>query len=167
MAIRKSRHPLPPGPSYKYLVSACLAGIRCTYNGNDKLDRRIRLLVGQGKALPVCPEVLGGSNVPRPCCEIRGGDGAGVLDGFAKAVTGSGRDISRVLTGGAARTLAIAKRYGIRNAILKSKSPSCGVGRIYDGSFTGRLVKGDGVTAALLRRSGVNVITEKGKIRGE
>ena len=159
MAIRRNKKTA----TYTYLVSACLAGIRCTYNGSHKLTRKIRRLAEEARALPVCPELLGGSSIPRPSCEIRGGDGQDVLEGRAKVVTHSGKNISRILIKGAARTLGLAKKYGIKKAVLKSKSPSCGAGRIYDGSFSGRLKKGDGVTAALLRRNRIAVFTEKDK----
>lgn len=163
MAIRRNRKTKRDAPTYTYLVSACLAGIRCTYNGGHKLTRKIRRLAEEAQALPVCPELLGGSSIPRPSSEIRGGDGQDVLKGRAKVVTHSGKDISRVFIKGAARTLGLAKKYGIRKAVLKSKSPSCGVGRIYDGTFSRRLKKGDGVTAALLRRNKIAVFTEKAK----
>jgi len=148
-------------PKYNYLVSACLAGIRCTYNANHKLKKKIQRLTEDGMAIAICPEILGGSKVPRRVCEIQGGDGYDVLDGSAKAIECSGRNISKVLIKGARRALGAAKRYGITKAILKSKSPSCGCGRIYDGTFTRRLIKGDGVTTALLRRNGISIFTEK------
>ena len=150
-------------PSYIFLVSACLAGINCTYKGKNKLDRRVRKLTDQGLALPVCPEMMGGSPAPRQACEIVGGDGADVLDKKARVVTPSGQDISRMVLKGAREALRTAQRCGIKKAILKSKSPSCGCGHIYDGTFSRRLRKGDGVTAALLRRNHIRVYTEKDK----
>ena len=163
MAIRKNRIIKHDAPTYTYLVSACLAGMNCTYNGGHKRTEKICQLVEDGRALPVCPELLGGSSVPRPSCEIRGGDGHDVLDGRAKVVTHLGKNISSVLIKGASRTLELAKKYKTKMAVLKSKSPSCGAGRIYDGSFSSRLKKGDGVTAALLRRNKIAVFTEKDK----
>lgn len=148
-------------PSYIFLVSACLAGINCTYTRENKLDERVRNLADHGLALPVCPEVMGGSPAPRQTCEIVGGDGADVLDRKARVVTPSGQDISRILLKGAHEVLRAAQRCGIKKAILKSKSPSCGCGHIYDGTFSRRLKKGDGVTAALLRRNNIRVYTEK------
>lgn len=150
-------------PKYTYLVSACLAGIRCTCDGGHKLAKKIERLAEDGQALSVCPELLGGLGIPRPSCEILGGDGTDVLNGRAKVITHSGRDISRTLIKGAARALGLAKKYGIKKAVLKSKSPSCGAGRIYDGSFSGRLKKGDGVTTALFRINRIAVFTEKDK----
>lgn len=163
MAIRRNRKNKRDRPAYAYLVSACLAGIRCTYNGGHKLTRKIRRLTEEAQALPVCPELLGGSGIPRSSCEILGGDGRDVLEGRAKVVTHSGEDVSRMLIKGAVRTLGLAKKYRIKKAVLKSKSPSCGAGRIYDGSFSCHLKKGDGVTAALLRRNGIAIFTEKDK----
>lgn len=159
-ALRKNKCPRAK-PSYAYLVSACLAGIHCTYNGSAKLKRRIRKMARDGTALPVCPEIMGGSSVPRRTCEILGGDGGDVLAGRARVVTPEGRDITPVLVRGARDSLKLARAFGIRKAILKSRSPSCGAGLIYDGTFRRRLVKGDGVTAALLRRNKIRVYTEK------
>ena len=157
MASRGSEAP----PSYTFLVSACLAGINCTYRGKNNLKKKIKRLVDTGQALPVCPEVLGGEPIPRQKCEIRGGDGAGVLDKLARAVTRSGRDISKSLIRGSRETLRLAKKYKIKKAILKSESPSCGYGRIYDGTFGHHLIKGNGVTAALLGRNKIKIRTER------
>jgi len=147
-------------PSYTILVSACLAGIQCTYAGGAKERPHIRKMAEQGTALAICPEVLGGSPIPREACEISGGDGADVLDKKAKVITVSGSDVSGKLIAGARKTLQLVNRYRIKTAILKSKSPSCGSGWIYDGSFTGTLKKGDGVTASLLRRKNIKIFSE-------
>lgn len=146
--------------TYRYIVSACLAGVDCAHNGGNKAARSVRSLVESGEALAVCPEVLGGAAIPREACEITGGDGGDVLDGAAKAVSAAGRDVTSVLARGARRTLALARRHDIGHAILKSKSPSCGAGLIYDGTFTRTLRRGDGVTTALLRRCGIEVVNE-------
>ena len=110
--------------------------------------------------IPVCPEQLGGLSTPRPPAEIVGGDGVDVLDGCASVITVEGEDKTSEFLGGAHQTLEIAKSQNAAHAVLKSRSPSCGCGRIYDGSFTGELGDGDGVTAALLRRHGIRVMTE-------
>jgi uncharacterized protein YbbK (DUF523 family) len=144
-----------------FIVSACLAGINCTYNGKNKLNPHIRALIKNGLAVPVCPEVLGGSGVPRERCEISGGDGERVLAKKAAVITLSGKDITPRMISGARKTLAIAKTLGIERAILKSRSPSCGCGVIYDGTFKGNLKKGDGVTAALLLKNGITIFNEK------
>lgn len=99
--------------------------------------------------------------MPRERCEISGGDGARVLAKRATVKTLSGKDITGTMVSGARKTLAIAKRLGIKRAVLKSKSPSCGCGMIYDGTFKGKLRKGDGVTAALLLKHGIKIYNEK------
>jgi uncharacterized protein YbbK (DUF523 family) len=163
MASRQKSNPRDPGtvPDRLFIVSACLAGINCTYNGKNKLNAHVRGLIGKGLAVAVCPETLGGSSVPRERCEISGGDGARVLAKEAAVKTLSGKDITDKMVSGARKTLAIAKRMGIKRAILKSKSPSCGRGIIYDGTFKGVLRKGDGVTTALLIKNGIKVYNEK------
>lgn len=110
--------------------------------------------------IPVCPEQLGGLSTPRPPAEIVGGDGTDVLDGCASVITVEGEDKTREFLDGAHQTLEIAKSQNAAHAVLKSRSPSCGCGRIYNGTFTGELGDGEGVTAALLRRHGIQVMTE-------
>ena len=110
--------------------------------------------------IPVCPEQLGGLSTPRPPAEIVGGDGADVLNGCASVITVEGEDKTREFLDGAHQTLEIAKSQNAAHAVLKSRSPSCGCGRIYNGTFTGELGDGDGVTASLLRRHGIQVMTE-------
>lgn len=153
-------------PSDRFIVSACLAGVRCCYDGKDRIHSRVRRMVDEGIALPVCPEVLGGRPIPRDRCEIRGGDGGKVLSNKAKVVTESGNDISRKMILGAKRALTCAKIFGANSAILKSKSPSCGVGMIYDGSFSGKLVIGNGVTAELLLKNNIFIQNEKDRTYG-
>ncbi|MFH1478775.1 MAG: DUF523 domain-containing protein [Candidatus Omnitrophota bacterium] len=137
------------------LVSACLAGIKCAWDGKGREKENIKALVAQGKAIPVCPEVLAGRAIPRERTEIEDGDGEGVIKGAKKVYEETGKDVTGEFLKGAYLTLDIIKTYKIKEAILKSKSPSCGVGRVYDGSFKGGLVKGDGVTTALLKKEGV------------
>ncbi len=162
MASRRNSSGLPGTAAGRgFIVSACLAGINCTHNGKNKLNFHIRELVENGRGVAVCPEVLGGSSVPRERCEISGGDGARVLAKRATVKTPSGKDITGTMVSGARKTLAIAKRLGIKRAVLKSKSPSCGCGMIYDGTFKGKLRKGDGVTAALLLKHGIKIYNEK------
>ena len=133
------------------LVSACLLGTPCRYDGKSKADARVLALAESRAMIPVCPEQLGGLPTPRPPAERRGEqivalDGADVSDAFAR---------------GAEETLRLARLFGCQRAILKARSPSCGRGRIYDGSFTGKLVSGDGVAAALLTENGVEVYGEE------
>lgn len=134
------------------LVSACLAGVPCRYDGKANSVPAIAALAARGEAVPVCPEVLGGLPIPRTPCE-RQPDGR-VLDR-------EGEDRSAAFERGACRALAICKAHGCVCAVLKARSPSCGRGEIYDGSFTHTRVPGDGVFAALLREEGIPVLTEE------
>lgn len=145
------------------IVSACLAGINCKYNGGSNENSEIRELVEKGLAIPVCPEQLGGCPTPRPTAEISGGAGADVLDGRCKVLRKNGDDATSEFVKGATEVLKIAKMVHADKAILKSKSPSCGCGMIYDGTFSGKLKDGNGVTAELLIRNGLAVTDEKTK----
>lgn len=142
------------------IVSACLAGINCKYNGGNNLHRDIEKLSSQGKVVLVCPEQLGGCNTPRSKAEIKGGTGAEVLDGTSKVLREDGEDTTLEFVNGAKEVLKIAQLVGVKKAILKAKSPSCGVGTIYDGTFSGKLIAGNGVTAELLCRNGIEILTE-------
>jgi uncharacterized protein YbbK (DUF523 family) len=143
------------------LVSACLMGIPCRYDGGSCPQDQLQALAAKGSVLPLCPEVVGGLPTPRPPAEIRGGDGSDVLEGQAQVVNIEGKDVTAQFLAGAQEALRVAQRWGIKEAILKARSPSCGVGQIYDGSFSGRLVEGDGVTTALLKREGIIVRNEE------
>ncbi len=144
-----------------YLVSACLLGICTRYDGGCCPVPRLIRLAAQGLAVPVCPEVAGGLPIPRPPAEIVGGDGQAVLDRQARVLTIEGEDVTGAFLAGARQALETAQRLGIRQAVLKDDSPSCGCHRIYDGSFSGRLVSGRGVTAALLQCNGITVLSEE------
>ncbi len=137
------------------LVSACLAGVNCAWDGKSRLNKKIKELVDDKLAISICPEVLGGRDIPRTKTEIKGGSGEDVLDRKARVFDEHKKDVTDEFLKGAYLVLQTAKKYNIKKAILKSKSPSCGVGRIYDGSFKGNLVRGDGVTAALLKMEGL------------
>jgi uncharacterized protein YbbK (DUF523 family) len=158
-----TNEPLPaPLPSEGLiLVSACLAGRRCRFDGSANPDDTISKLVAEGRAVPVCPEVDGGLGTPRPRAEIRGGDGADVIAGTASVMTHEGEDVTDAYLKGARRALERAKATGATTAVLKSRSPSCGAGHVYDGTFTSTLQAGDGVTAALLRSEGLTVLTDE------
>lgn len=145
----------------RYVVSACLAGARTRYDGTAATSAFVERLVREGRALPVCPEQLGGFSTPRFPMEISGGNGSDVLDGEAGVFTREGHDVTERFTRGAFEAAGLAALYGANRAILKSRSPSCGCGLVNDGSFTGRLAEGDGVFAALLKRSGIDVRTEE------
>jgi uncharacterized protein YbbK (DUF523 family) len=130
-----------------YLVSSCLAGINCRYDGNNNLDEKVAELVKAGKAISVCPEVLGGLATPRDPSEI-------ILDdeGNKKVVTEQGKDVTAEFKLGAEKTLEIAKVVDAKKVILQQRSP--------DGTFSGNLIKGNGLTAELLIKNGIEVLTE-------
>ncbi|BDD06953.1 DUF523 domain-containing protein [Aureibacter tunicatorum] len=139
---------------YEYLVSACLIGEKCRYDGNDNLKVNIAELVEQKRAIAVCPEELGGLPTPRPPAEIM------EIDGEKRVVTVEGVDVTENFVIGAHKALEIAKKYGLRKAILKSKSPSCGSGLIYDGSFSRKLIKGNGIASDILSRQNIDICDE-------
>lgn len=147
----------------RVLVSACLLGERVRYNGNDAASASPVLArwLGEGRLVPFCPEVKGGLGVPREAAEIQGEGGAAVLDGGAKVVTASGRDVTAAFLAGAHLALERARADGVRLAVLKEGSPSCGSGFVYDGSFTGARREAPGLTAALLERHGIRVFSER------
>ncbi|MBI5873222.1 MAG: DUF523 domain-containing protein [Candidatus Omnitrophica bacterium] len=141
----------------KVLVSACLAGINCVYDGTNKLNPVFAKMFERGEALIFCPEVLGGLNIPHDPSEISGGDGFDVLSARARVVSKKGDDVTPYFLKGAEKVLRLAQKHGIRCAVMKSKSPSCGCGFIFDGTFSKKLIAGYGVTAALLKKNGVEV----------
>jgi len=144
------------------LISACLLGIRCAWDGKDnyKSDKAIELLNSE-TLIPICPEQLGGLKTPRIAQEIQGGTGEDVLDEKRKVLNRNGEDVTEEFIRGAEETLKIARLFHIKEFIGKSKSPSCGCGQIYDGTFSQKLIDGDGVTTALLKRNGIRVISEE------
>jgi uncharacterized protein YbbK (DUF523 family) len=145
----------------KILVSRCLLGHRVRYDGGaswpfDLLEQWIE----EGRVVPLCPEVAGGLPTPRAAAEIPGGQGGQVLDGIAAVITTDGEDVSAQFLEGARQALELVQKHGIRVAVLKANSPSCGNLLTYDGTFSGVKVNGEGVTAALLKRHGVRVFSE-------
>ena len=143
------------------LISACLCGIPCRYDGKSQPNAEAVRLVSTGKALPVCPECLGGLPIPRISCEIVGGSGEDVLAGSAKVIANAKEgpiDMTDKFIKGAYLCLQAARDCGADTVMLKANSPSCGCGRIYDGTFSGAKRDGDGVATALLRAVGLNVI---------
>ena len=140
------------------IISACLIGVNCTYNGDNNLRQCDIEQVLQGDMLPVCPEQLGGLSTPRPPSEIVDGTGEDVLAGKAGIYTKDGFDVSSTFIRGANETLRLARLANAELVILKQNSPSCGCGRIYDGTFTGTIRKGNGVTTALLLREKFRVL---------
>lgn len=148
------------GPEEPILVSACLAGRAYRFDGAANQDDEVDRLVAEGRAVLVCPEEDGGLGTPRPPAEIVGGDGSDVLAGRARVVTRAGDDVTEAYVAGAHLALEAARRAGARSAILKARSPSCGAGGVYDGSFTRTLRPGDGVTTALLQANRIEVRTD-------
>lgn len=147
------------------MVSACLAGVPCRYDGRSRPDGAVVAAVARGTAVPLCAEVIAGLPTPRPPAEVQGGDGADVLDGTASVTTDDGEDVTEAFVRGAQAVASYLTEHGLTEAVLQSRSPSCGCGQIYDGSFTGTLVDGDGVLTATLKRSGV-VVTSRAGIGG-
>lgn len=145
----------------KILVSRCLLGHRVRYDGgaSGPFDQ-LAHWQAEGRVVALCPEVAGGLPTPRAAAEIPGGQGSEVLDGRAQVLTSDGEDVSGEFLDGARQALALVQRHGIRIAVLKAHSPSCGNVLTYDGSFSGVKVQGAGVTAALLERHGVQVFSE-------
>ena len=136
------------------MVSACLCGICSRFDGKGARDDQITELVKKGKAIPICPEELGGLPVPRPPAEIEKGDGKNVLSHQIQVISGSGEDLTPFFLRGAFASLGIAKRFKIKITILKQGSPSCGSGWI---KRKGKQVKGNGVVTALFKKEGIQV----------
>lgn len=138
------------------LISACLLGENCKYSGGSNrneglLQWRKRLeMDNKAEFIPICPEVMGGLSTPRLPAEIQG----------ESVVAEDGRDVTAEYQKGAFTALELAKVHGCRLAILKERSPSCGSGKIYDGTFSKHLIKGDGITAGLLQKNGITVVGE-------
>ena len=132
------------------LVSACLLGCPCRYDGKSKPNDAVLVLMEHHTLIPICPEQMGGLATPRVPAERKDG---GVF-------TERGGDVTEQYRRGAEEALRLAQLYGCKYAILKERSPSCGNGQIYDGSFSRRLIDGDGVTAQLLKAHGITVLGE-------
>ncbi len=132
------------------LISACLMGINCRYNGKSEIVKELEELKNKYNLIPVCPEIYGGLKTPRNPAER-------VND---KVLTNNGEDVTEGYAKGAEEILKLAKFYDCKYAILKERSPSCGFGRIYDGTFSKTTIDGNGVTADLLAKNGVKIIGE-------
>ena len=139
----------------KYLISACLVGKKCNYKGESNVVKKLRELYLKGDAVLVCPEVMGGLKTPREAAEIL------TYQEKLTIKTISGKDVTEAFIIGAGKALKVAKENRITTAILKARSPSCGCSQIYDGTFSKKIVDGDGVTASLLKLNGIKVITEE------
>lgn len=131
-------------------VSSCLAGVKCTFRGNDNLIELIKELVEKKEAIMICPEVLGGLKIPRDPCEI--------IEGRVVDINGEDKTAQYQL--GARRALAILQKNNVDVVLLKAFSPSCGKNKIYDGTFSHTFINGDGITCQLLKKNGITVFNE-------
>lgn len=137
------------------LVSACLVGLNTKYNGGNNYNEKIFNLVKEGKAVFVCPEELGGLTTPRIGSEIK------IIDNTKYVFDKNGKDVTEEFVKGAKEVTELVKRLNIKTAILQSRSPSCGINKIYDGSFSGKLIDGNGILVDMLLSIGVEVIDVK------
>ena len=134
----------------KILVSACLLGVNCKYDGENNRNEKVLEYIKDKEVIPVCPEIFGGLPTPRIPSEIVGD----------KVINREGQDVTKEYKKGTEETLYIAKLLGVKKALLKESSPSCGTNTIYDGTFTGNKINGIGITAKLLKENGIEVISE-------
>ncbi|MFC1843154.1 DUF523 domain-containing protein [Candidatus Dependentiae bacterium] len=142
----------------KVLCSACLTGTKCRYNGTDAFNKKTLVMLSKSEIISVCPELLAGEPIPRPACSIHHGDGHDVIKGKAKIIGEDGKDYTESYLKGAQKALKIALEYNVKKAYLKSKSPTCGCGKIFDAK--GQNLKiGNGIFAALLLDQGIEVIS--------
>ena len=132
------------------LCSACLLGLSCRYDGKSKPNEKVINLAAKETLIPICPEQLGGLSTPRKPAEQKNG----------QVITEDGDDVTINFESGAKQVLELAKLYDIKSAILKQRSPSCGCGQIYDGTFSRTIIEGDGITTKLLKENGIEVLTE-------
>ena len=142
------------------IVSACLCGENCKYNGRNNRNDKVLDFIRDKETYFICPEELGGLSTPREASEMQG-DAKEVLYGNGRIISISGKDVTKEFVDGAYKSLELAKKVGAKKAILKAKSPSCGKGNVYDGSFSGKLVSGNGITAQLFEDNGIMVISEE------
>lgn len=134
------------------LVSACLLGVSCRYDGKSKPNENVIALKDRYNIIPVCPEIMGGLPTPRKASEIQG----------CQVVMGDGTNVTKEYQKGAEEVLRLCRLFGCKRAVLKEKSPSCGCGKVYNGTFSGKLIDGNGITAKLLMENGIEVFGETG-----
>ena len=134
----------------KILVSACLLGTNCKYNGANNKNSKVLEYLKDKEVIPICPEILGGLTTPRNPAERVG----------KRVKTNKGQDVTKEFLKGAEETLYLSKLLNVKKALLKAKSPSCGNKEIYDGSFKGNIINGLGVTAELLKENDIEIINE-------
>lgn len=135
----------------KILVSACLLGVNCKYNGSNNENEKVLSYIKDKEVIPICPEIMGGLSTPREPSEIFEN----------KVISKSGKDVTSNFQKGAEETLNLARKLGVKKAILKSRSPSCGLDEVYDGTFSNKLVNKNGITAELLKNNGFVILREE------
>lgn len=135
----------------KILVSACLLGVNCKYDGENNINEKVLEYIKDKEVIPICPEIYGGLKTPRTPSEI-------LKD---KVMTKDNIDVTKEYRKGAEETLYLAKLFNVKKALLKAKSPSCGNKEIYDGTFTKNKIKGMGITAKLLKENGIEILSEE------
>lgn len=143
-----------------YLISACLCGINCKYNGSNNYNEICEKLLIQNKAIPICPEQLGGLSTPRTPCELQGTANE-IIQGKNSIVSKDGIDVTEMFLKGANEVLKLSKVLNVKKVILKEGSPSCGVNFVYDGTFSGKKVSGMGITAQMLSDALIEVCSEE------
>lgn len=148
-------------------ISACLAGVACRYDGKSQEQTALKKLVEAGHAIMVCPEVLGGLPIPRKPAEIIGGDGFDVWEGTAQIWECQGEEVTESYKAGARLAYKVLQEKKVTTLILKEKSPSCGSGMIYDGTFTGSKITGVGVATAYFINKGLKIFSEEQLIQEE
>jgi uncharacterized protein YbbK (DUF523 family) len=144
-----------------YLISACLCGVNCKYSGENNLNEDCLNLLEQDEAILICPEQLGGLMTPRKPAEIVGNAKSIITKEMGKVMTKDDEDVTEAFLRGAKETIKIAKSSGTLAALLKGGSPSCGCNYIYDGNFTGEKIAGEGITCAMLKDAGIEVISDE------
>ncbi len=142
----------------KILVSSCLCGKKCRYNGSCVNNSYIENLTKE-EIIEACPELLGGLSIPREPCEIVGGNAEDVWNNKARILSKTGNDYTEQYKLGSNKVLEIIRQNKIKKAILKQNSPSCGYGKIYDGKFSGNKIEGNGILAELLKKNGITIIS--------
>jgi len=146
----------------KILISSCLVGINCRYDSKPNTSDKLLDLVKDGKAIFMCPEQTGGLSTPREPAEIELGKNArDVLEGNGKVITKSGKNVTKEYIEGAQATLNLCKNLNVTVAILKARSPACSSSSVYDGTFSGSKISGNGITAELLKQKGIEVYDEE------
>lgn len=139
----------------RYAVSLCLMGENCKYSGENNYAPKVMEFLADKNVIGICPEIAGGLSVPREPCEIV------EVNGTRRVITSLGKELTDSFLKGARDSLKLLCENNVKYAVLKSGSPSCGYGRIYDGSFTGKSIEGNGITAELFIQNGIEIITEE------